>query len=149
MVAGAVLMVLSYPLDWSRVDGASGDNPFHYPLTGGVAWLLVVLSGVATLAALRGFELASRLPAAGYAVAGGLAILLVAVQLLAGGRTVHRGTTMEVDRGPGMWLALVAALVSGAGAVTSWRAARQTGGASGGVRERRRSRPSARRLRSG
>jgi hypothetical protein len=129
MVAGAVLMVMSYPLDWSRVDGASGDNPFHYPLTGGVAWLLVVLSGVAALATLRGFEPATRLPAAAYAVTGGLAMLLLAVQLIAGGRTVHRLTTLEVDRGPGMWLALVAALVSSAGALTTWRASRQPVGA--------------------
>jgi NADH:ubiquinone oxidoreductase subunit 6 (subunit J) len=125
MAAGAALMVLSYPLDWSRVHGASGDNPFHYPLTGGVAWLIVVLSGIAALAALRGFEPASRLPAAVYVVSGGLAVLLVTVQLLAGGRTLHTGTTMEVDRGPGMWLALVAALVSCAGAVMTWRASRQ------------------------
>jgi hypothetical protein len=147
MVAGAVLMVLSYPLDWSRVDGASGDNPFHYPLSGGVAWLIVVLSGIAALAALRGFEPASRFPAAAYVVSEGLAVLLVTFQLLAGGRTIHTGTTVELDRGPGMWLALVAALVSCGGAVTIYLARRPptrrgvSTAERGGFRGRRRSQP--------
>ena len=121
MFGGGVLMVLAFPVDWSQVDGASGDNPFHYPLTGGVAWVLVVLTGVAAVTALRGFEPASRLPVAGYAATAGVAAVLVSVQLAAGGRTIHQGTTMEVDRGPGMWLALIAALVSCAGAGLMWR----------------------------
>ena len=155
LIAGGVLMVLAYPLDWSRVDGASGDNPFHYPLTGGTAWLLVVLSGVAVLAARAGFGPASRLPRVAYTVATGLATVIMVVQLSAGGRTIHHNTPMELDRGPGMWLALIASLASCAGAMMLWRtttsalAVDEAAGRIGQFRGRRRSRPSVRRLRSG
>jgi hypothetical protein len=132
-------MLLSYPLDWSQVDGASGDNPFHYPLTGGVAWVLVVLSGALALLVIRGLEPAVCLPAAGSAVTAGLAAVLLTGQLIAGGRTIHQGTTIEVERGPGMWGALIAALVSCAGAALMWRARPRADGA--GVRGRRRSPP--------
>jgi hypothetical protein len=122
VIAGGVLMVLAYPLDWSRVDGASGDNPFHYPLTGGVAWLLVVLAAGVEVAARRGFDPAVRLPPVAVVVATALATVLVTVQLIGGGRTLHQAITLELDRGPGMWLALVAALVASAGATVAWRA---------------------------
>jgi hypothetical protein len=47
---GAAMLILGMALDWTSVSVAgfssSGDGPFDYFFTGGIAWILVVVVGV-------------------------------------------------------------------------------------------------------
>jgi len=116
---GAAMFVLGLMLDWTSVPTPFGDvtldGPFNYFLTGGLAWILVV--GVGALAAARALE---KLPDDRpwpliFVGASGLAVLLMLIQLLIGGR---EGT----NRGMGMIGAFVWAAVALAGAVLDFQA---------------------------
>jgi hypothetical protein len=120
---GATMMILGFVLPWSTVSfggiSDSGDGPFDYFLTGGIAWILVVTVGV--LALLRAME---RLPETQpwpllFLVAGGLATLLMLLRLLIGGRELIPG--LDADRGIGMYLSFVWAAVTAVGAFMSFR----------------------------
>jgi len=116
---GLAMLILGLLLDWTSVDTGFGsvtlDGPFNYFLTGGLAWLLVVAVGV--LVVLRGLDVLP--PTQPWALiflgATGLAVLLMLIQILLGGR---EGT----DRGIGMWGALVWAAISAAGAFLNFKA---------------------------
>ena len=124
-LVGGALMLLSFPLDWSTNGDASGDNPFHYPLTGGVAWIVVVaLGAIAGARQLRVAEVRHVTPLIAV-IAAGVASLLVLVRIVAGARTVDAGgTTVELDRGTGMWLALIASTAATVGTAITWLATR-------------------------
>ena len=51
---GAAMLILGMALDWSSFGGVSGDGPFDYFFTGGIAWLLVVAVGVLAFLASPG-----------------------------------------------------------------------------------------------
>lgn len=125
MVGGGVAMlILGFALPWSSISFAgvseTGDGPFDYFFTGGIAWLLVVAVGV--LAFLRA---AGKLPESqpwGIIFVGGagLATLLMLIRVILGGR---EEIGIELDRGIGMYLALVWAAIALAGAVMGFQAA--------------------------
>lgn len=114
------MLILGFALPWSTVSIAgfsdSGDGPFDYFLTGGIAWLLVVAAGV--LAFLRATEkLADTQPwPLIFLVMTGLATLLMILQLILGGREDF------IDRGIGMYLAFVWAAIALAGAFMTFQA---------------------------
>ena len=117
---GAAMLILGMALDWSSFGGVSGDGPFDYFFTGGIAWLLVVAVGV--LAFLRA---SGKLPenqpwALIFLGATGLAAILMILRILLGGRDVGGG--FEVDRGTGMYLAVVWTGIALAGAVMNFTA---------------------------
>jgi hypothetical protein len=116
---GAAMLILGLALDWTSVDTPFGsvtiDGPFDYFLTGGLAWILIVAVGA--LAAARAFD---KLPQDRpwpliFLGASGLAVLLMLIQLLIGGR---EGT----DRGMGMIGAFFWAAVAAAGAFMNFQA---------------------------
>jgi hypothetical protein len=111
---GAAMLILGFALDWTTVDtgfgSASGDGPFDYFITGGLAWILIVAVG--GLAVARGL---GKLPETqpwpliflGMASLGPLLMLLC---LLLGARFDF------ADRGIGMYGALVWAVIAEVGA---------------------------------
>jgi hypothetical protein len=111
---GAAMLILGFALDWTTVDtgfgSASGDGPFDYFITGGLAWILIVAVG--GLAAAHGL---GKLPESqpwpliflGMASLGTLLMLLC---LLLGARFDF------ADRGIGMYGALVWAIIAEVGA---------------------------------
>lgn len=121
---GATMLILGFVLPWSTISVAgfsdSGDGPFDYFLTGGIAWLLVVAVGV--LAFLRA---GGRLPESQpwgiiFVIGAGLATVLMLLQVILGGR---EELGIELDRGIGMYLALVWAGLALAGAIMGFQAA--------------------------
>lgn len=110
---GAVMLVFGLALKWITVPLLGGvGNPFDFFFTGGLAWLLTVAAGVLA------FLLASDTMRAGttpwpLVLLGmtGLAALLMLIRLLIG-----PGADIA-DRGPGMWVAFIAAAVALAGSV--------------------------------
>lgn len=118
---GAAMLVLGFALDWTSVDlgalgSASGDGPFDYFFTGGIAWILVV--GVAVLATLAIVDvLPKTLPwPLIFLGATGLALLLMLLRIILGARFDG------ADRGIGMYLAFVWAAVSAVGAYMNFQA---------------------------
>ena len=111
---GAAMLILGFALDWTTVDtgfgSASGDGPFDYFITGGIAWILIVAVGALAVADGLG-----KLPATqpwpiillGMAAVG---TLLMALCLLLGARFDF------ADRGIGMYGAFVWAAIALAGA---------------------------------
>jgi hypothetical protein len=116
MAGSGVAMLLSFALDWSSYEGVSGDNPFHYPLTGGMAWLLVVAVAIVAGLSLWGMPL-PRVVSMAAAWIADAALLLMVGCVIVGGREIEIAgdVTVTVDRGPGMWVALLASIVSAAG----------------------------------
>ena len=119
MIGGGVAMlILGFALDWTSVSGngfsASGDGPFDYFLTGGVAWLLVVAVGI--LAPLgRSGRLAPTLPwPVIYLGMSAIATLLMVIQIILGPR--FDTPFGDVSRGIGMYGALIWSAISLAGA---------------------------------
>lgn len=117
VIGGSAAMLVSFALGWSSYEGATGDNPFHYPFTGGVAWLVIIAAGVLVLAwsTLDGDAATQRRALVALTAVGALLML---IRVVLGGRDIAMldGDVATVDRGPGMWVALVAALVALAGA---------------------------------
>lgn len=120
---GLAMLILGFVLPWSTVSFAgvsdSGDGPFDYFLTGGIAWILTVAVGV--LALLRAL---GKLPETQpwpliFLAAGGVATLLMIIQVILGGRELVAG--FDADRGVGMYLALVWAAIVEAGAFMSFQ----------------------------
>ncbi len=117
---GAAMLILGFALDWTTIDtvvgSAGGDGPFNYFFTGGIAWLLVVATGV--LAFLRA---TGKLPETQpwtliFLAATGLATLLMLLRVILGARYEF------ADRGIGMYGALIWAAIALAGAFMSFQA---------------------------
>lgn len=111
---GAAMLILGFALDWTSVSfggvSASGDGPFDYFITGGLAWILIVAVGV--LALLNGL---GKLPESQpwpiiFLGLAGLGTILMLLCLLLGARFDG------ADRGMGMYGALVWAIIAAAGA---------------------------------
>lgn len=125
VVAGAVMLVLGLAVPWVTVtfrgeDLGGARNAFNYPLTGGLAWLLVVGAGVITF--LRAAQLlrGDRVPWTRLTVYGcALAVLLLLLRIVLGAGENSRA---ELGRGAGMVIALLAAVVATAGALLNQRA---------------------------
>ncbi|MET0144333.1 MAG: hypothetical protein ABW328_06055 [Ilumatobacteraceae bacterium] len=119
--AGAVMLIFGMALHWVTADvpglgRVSGDNPFDYFFTGGIAYLLVTAAGVIAFLLTAGFMKPAGLPwPTLYVAAGGLATLLMLLRLLLGTGIDGAG------RGSGMYVAFLAAVVSLVGAVITYR----------------------------
>ncbi len=117
---GAAMLILGFVLPWSSFAGNTGDSPFDYFFTGGIAWLLIVAVGVlALLRALGNLPPSQPWPLI-FLAASGLATLLMLLRIILGGRDVGFG--IEVDRGIGMYGALVWSAVTLAGAFMTFQA---------------------------
>ncbi len=121
---GAAMMSLGLFMPWTNPKvhvSESGEGPFDYFLTGGIAWFLTVGVGLlAVVSTRRDSSLRSKPWALGLLVATGLAVTLISIQLVIGGRD-------SLDRGSGMYGALVWALVTALGASLNFRAHNRTG----------------------
>ena len=113
-------LVLGLFLDWTTVGSASGDSPFDYFFTGGIAWLLIVAVGVLALMNAMG----KLPPAQPWALIllglAAIATLLMVLRIILGGRDLGFG--IEGDRGIGMWGALIWSGIALAGAVMGYQA---------------------------
>lgn len=119
--AGAVMLIFGIALSWASVSvagfSASGNGPFDYFFTGGISWLLVVATGVVA------FLIAARVMDAGalpwnliFLGSTGLAALLMLLRIIMGG---GKEGGVSLDRGPGMYVAFIAAAAALGGAI--WR----------------------------
>lgn len=124
MATGGAVMVISFALGWSSAGDQSGDNPFHYPFTGGLAWVVLLVAGVAAFARSQRIDPVVSLPPIAWVVATDIALVLMVLCVIAGGRTIDTATgPVTVDRGPGMWTGLAGAVIASTGAVLGWVAA--------------------------
>lgn len=117
---GLAMLVLGMVLDWTSVSAggfsASGDGPFNYFFTGGIAWILVVAVGVLALLNAMG-----KLPPTQpwpliFVGATGLAVILMILRILLGARFDG------ADRGIGMYGGFIWAAIALAGAVMNFTA---------------------------
>jgi hypothetical protein len=119
LAGAAVMLIFGLALDWSTDGGLSGDNAFNYFFTGGLSWLLVVGAGiVAVLLALDAIKPGTTPWPVLLVLGTGLATILMFIRLLLGGRN-------DFGRGPGMWVAFLAAAAAFAGAFLNFT---QSGG---------------------
>jgi hypothetical protein len=113
------MLVFGMALDWASVGVFSGNGPFTYFFTGGIAYLLVVAAGVVTFLLAGGLITAGTTPWPRFLLAGtGLATLLMVIRLLLGADT---NDAVELSRASGMYVAFVASAVALAGAVINYR----------------------------
>ena len=126
MVAGGfVMLIFGMALDWAKLGDVSGNNAFDYFFTGGIAWLLTVAVGIFAVLLAVGAIKPSNTPWPLILLAmAGIATLLMLLRVILGGGE-EQG--FDLDRGIGMYVALIAAAVALAGAVMNFLA---TGGAS-------------------
>jgi hypothetical protein len=118
VAGGAVMLVFGMALDWASKGVISGNGPFTYFFTGGIAYLLVVAAGVVTFLLAGGLISAGATPWPTLLVGGtGLATLLMAIRLLLGADT----DGVELHRSSGMYVAFIASAVALAGAVLDFR----------------------------
>lgn len=123
MIGGALAMlILGMALDWAELGGVSGNGPFDYFFTGGIAWLLTVAVGIVALLLAVGTIKSDSAPWPTILVgAAGLATLLMLLRLiLGGGEEGGGGFKVELDRGVGMYVAFIAAAVTLVGAVMNF-----------------------------
>jgi hypothetical protein len=121
MIGGGIAMlILGFVLDWTTVDtgfgSASGDGPFNYFFTGGLAWLLVVAVGALALANAMGKLPPSQPWPLILIGAAGLATILMLLRLILGARFDF------ADRGIGMYGAFVWSAISLVGAYLNFQA---------------------------
>ena len=121
VAGGAVMLIFGFALDWVTADTiigqVSGGNAFDYFFTGGIAYLLVVGAGVVAFLLAGDLVKADHVPWPIILLgATGLATLLMLLRLLLG------SGIDGVDRGAGMFVALLAAAVALAGAVLDFTA---------------------------
>ena len=117
---GAAMLILGFTLDWTTVDtgfgSASGDGPFDYFFTGGLAWMLVIAVGALAAANASG-RLPPNQPWPLILLAGaGLATILMLLRIILCARFDF------ADRGIGMYGAFVFAAVALAGAYLNFQA---------------------------
>ena len=120
---GAVMLVVAQILDWATVDSERGSgglhNAFDYPATGGLAWALTVAAGILAFLLASGLMRPGRAPWPELLLgATGVATVLMVVRVILGAGEI---VTFDLQRGPGMWAALLAAVLGFAGAVTNYR----------------------------
>ena len=119
MVAGGVVMLIfGMALDWAKLGDVSGNNAFDYFFTGGIAWLLTVAVGIFAVLLAVGAIKPSNTPWPLILLAmAGIATLLMLLRVILGGGE-EQG--FDLDRGIGMYVALIAAAVALAGAVMNF-----------------------------
>jgi hypothetical protein len=115
MIGGGIAMlILGFVLPWSKVGSFTGDGPFDYFFTGGIAWILVVVVGALAFAKALGKLPEDKPWPLIFLIATGVGALLMILRIILGGRDLGFG--LDADRGIGMWGALVWTIVGTAGA---------------------------------
>jgi hypothetical protein len=119
LVAGGVAMLFfGLAIDWAEFEGVTGNGPFDYFFTGGIAWLLVVAAGVIAVLLRVGAIVPGTTPWSLILVlATGLATLLMLLRLILG---AGEEAGFDLDRAAGMYIAFVAAAIAFAGAVMNY-----------------------------
>ena len=122
MAGGGLLMIIALFPGWSSISfggvSSSGDNPFDYFFTGGISWIIVVVLGVVATIRSLGNKIADNLPwIIINALGGALAGILMLLRIIMGGRSE---LGIDLDRGTGMYIGFVAAMVFGAGAMMAF-----------------------------
>jgi hypothetical protein len=124
VTGGAGMLVFGIVLDWASLGPITEKNAFDYFLTGGIAYLLVVASGLIGFAIGVGWLRAkgSNWPLI-LLVTTGVATALMLVRLILGAGEIELddGDTLALDRSSGMYISFLAAVVSFAGAVMNYR----------------------------
>ncbi|MEM1334262.1 MAG: hypothetical protein AAGG08_12475, partial [Actinomycetota bacterium] len=100
---GGAMLILGFVLPWSTVSvggfSESGDSPFDYFFTGGIAWLLVTAVGVLAFLRAAGKLGDSQPWPLIFILATGLATVLMLLRVILGGRSE---LGIDLDRGVGM-----------------------------------------------
>jgi hypothetical protein len=123
IAAGAIMLIFGIVLDWAKVGSVSGNGPFDYFFTGGLAWLIVVSAGVIAFLLAGGIIKPGGPPWSLILVLGtAFAALLMLIRIILGGGDE---AGFDLDRGPGMYVAFIAAILAVVGAVMNYKA---TGG---------------------
>lgn len=129
-VGGGVLMLIAGFLAWISFDVPSGTpfspaepNAFDFFWTGTLPWILLVAVGLITFLMAAGMMKAGSLPWPLVMLgAAGLALLLILIRVLFNpGVETGSGGGFSVGRGIGMWLALIAGVVSLVGTLNGFK----------------------------
>jgi hypothetical protein len=116
---GAGMLIFGALFDWLSSDFGSGANAFDFTLTGALPWLLIVASGViAALLVLDVIKADSAPWPLILLAATALSVLLLLLRVI-----FNPGVPDGIDRGTGMYLAFISAIVSMAGAYMYFTAA--------------------------
>jgi len=125
VIGGGVVFLIAGFLDWFTVDGGPGWGAFDYTFTGLIPWILIVGSAVITFLLAGGIMKAGGPPWTLIVLgATGLGALLVLLRLLIGSDAGDQGgpSNIDLDRAAGLWIAVIAAIVSVAGAFMAFQA---------------------------
>jgi len=123
VAGGAVMLFFGLALNWAEVEGTGVNNAFDYFFTGGIAWLLVVTAGTITVLLVVGAITGGTTPwSLVLLLMTGVAALLMLLRVILG---AGEELGFDLDRGAGMWIALIAAAIAFAGAVMNYT---QSGG---------------------
>jgi hypothetical protein len=139
MLGGAFLVFIGTFLKWFKVDdlgfgvGGGSVNGFHYFLQGTIPWLLAV--AVAAFIIIRGFFPNVKVPdAVGslnwsqlYLIGTVLALVLIFTRIIS-----VDGPSEFVDRGTGIFIAFLGAIVMVVGAVMKFQSKEELGGTAAG-----------------
>ncbi len=125
---GAAMLTLGFALPWTTLSGTtaegelnrSGDSPFHYFFTGGIAWLLVVAVGALALLKTQDRLQADQPWDLIFVSMAGVATFLMVVRVLIGPGEGVEGL-YELGRGTGMIGALIWSVITFAGALMAYR----------------------------
>jgi hypothetical protein len=118
IAGGAAMLIFGLAVDWAEFEGVSGNGPFDYFFTGGLAWLLVVAAGViAVLLAVDAIVPGTTPWSLILLLATGLATLLMLLRLILG---AGDEAGFDLDRGAGMYIAFIAAAIAFAGAAMNY-----------------------------
>lgn len=122
---GGALGVLIFGLtSWASAGGVSGGNAFDFTLTGAIPWLLIVASGVVAALLAGGVIKKGTTPWDMILLASfGLGALLILIRLLIGPKVDVAGETFELNRGFGLWMSTLAAIIAAVGAVLAFKEA--------------------------
>lgn len=119
MIGGGVAMlILGFVLPWSKVGDFTGDGPFDYFFTGGIAWIIVVVIGALAFAKGLGKLPEDKPWPLIFLIANGVAVILMLLRLILGGRDLGFG--LDADRGLGMYGAFLWAILGAVGAYMSF-----------------------------
>lgn len=138
VVGGGALMLIAGFLAWftAKATGASAEaaaaagvgaedsaNAFEYFFTGIVPWILLVGAAVLVLL-LVGQTLKANVPPMVILAIVVLALLLIVIRVIIGhGEDIPEGAEIEISRSLGLWLALIAGVISTVGAFLNFSAA--------------------------
>jgi hypothetical protein len=127
ILGGGLLFLIGGFLDWITVEAAgvtfSGSSAFDFFFTGIIPWLLIIATAVLTVLLLSGTIKPGTVPwPMIFVFATGLATLLVLIRFIVPAMGEDVPDDIDVGRGVGLWLCLIAAIVATAGAVMSYQA---------------------------